>query len=666
MACTLARVVRRRETRSPPSVGAFAGRDPGVYAPWRSRTTPAPLYHPEGMSTRFNRVQVVSIASVIAGAVFITDLITPVGVAHAILYLPAVVVTVLSTQREDPFYVAGLCTSLALLAVVIHPVEGGDPHHFEVNTVLAVLAIWMTAVGVRMSLQAESELKGSGAELGAILDTLVDGVVTMDTSGTIISANPAAASLFGYTTDEMRGMDVTRLMPSPHAERHEGYVRRFLETGERRIIGIGREVVGLRKNGSAIPIDLGVSVWDHGETMFTAILRDLSDRRRMEAEVRQVQKLDAIGRLTSGIAHDFNNLLMGVISCGKVAKSSGDPAEVKRQVDEILGAAERGTALTRQLLTFGRRRGLAPEPAVVDEVIEGLEPMLSRLLGDHVEMGLELGAGRGRVLIDPGQVEQVLMNLAINSRDAIPDRGRLTIKTRIETCSAHGVGHVGGVGVGDYVALEVTDDGTGMDEETRSRAFDPFFTSKDPTKGTGLGLSTVYGITQQCGGHLHLLSEIGQGTTVTIHLPVTESEPAPRLADTPPPAPAPVERKPTPAATILVVEDDRLVRAGVRHLLEELGYEVLLASSGPEALRVCGEHPGRIDVLLTDILMPGMTGGELAREVAARFPSVRRVYMSALPNETLVEEGRIEAGEPSLVKPFSEEDVAAMIAEVLA
>jgi hypothetical protein len=288
--------------------------------------------------------------------------------------------------------------------------------------------------------------------------------------------------------------------------------------------------------------------------------------------------------------------------------------------------------------------------------------MLARLLGEHVQLSVDLSAPHGRVLVDPGQVEQILMNLVINAGDAMGQRGHLSVRTRVETCSEPGVGSVGGVGVGRYVALEVADDGCGMTEEVRAKAFDPFFTTKPPTEGTGLGLSTVYGLARQCGGHLHLETAPGEGARFTIHLPLTEAETTPRLR----PARSLAPRQPAGHATILVVEDDRLVRAGVRHILEGLGYEVLLASGGADALRICEEHPGGIDLLLTDILMPGMTGGELAREVSARLPGVRRLYMSALPNEVLVEQGRIEEGEPSVMKPFTTEEIAGMVAKVLA
>jgi PAS domain S-box-containing protein len=608
-----------------------------------------------------SRARVLALAGVAALAVFLSDFASPVGFVHAILYVPVVLPTMWSPRRNDPFLVAALCTVLGALGAVLHPGAGGTAWEPELNAAAAAAAIWITAAGVRLRMSTAIELRDSESELDAILQTAIDGVITIDESGIVKSANPAAAAMFGYERSELIGNNVKMLMPSPTRDEHDGYLKRYVDTGKANIIGIGREVVGLRKDRTTVPIDLSISEWRDGSTMFTAILRDLSERRRMEAEIRQAQKLEAIGRLSGGIAHDFNNLLMGILSCGRIAKASEDPAEPRRQIDEILAAAERGAALTRQLLTFSRRKDLSPEPVLVDEVVEQLETMLARLLGEHVELLVELRARHGLVLIDPGQVEQILLNLVINSRDAMGERGRLTVRTSVETCAEAGVGGGGGVGVGRYVRLEVGDDGCGMAEDVRAKAFDPFFTTKPPTEGTGLGLSTVYGLVRQCGGHVHLDTAPGEGTRIALHLPITEAVPTPRLRKAPPKALGSANGR----GTILLVEDDRLVRAGVRHILEGLGYEVLLAACGADALRICEEHPGAIDLLLTDILMPGMTGGELAREVSARLPGVRRLYMSALPGEVLIEQGRIEEGAVSVLKPFSADDLAAAVLAAL-
>ena len=602
-------------------------------------------------------------AAGLALVVLATERLTPLGVAHAILYLPVVVVTLWSPRRVDPLWAAALCTVLALVGI---PISGGEPDVVTwANRSLSIAALWITAYGVRMFQSSDRFLRDRESQMGAILRTAVDAVITIDDSGTVISVNPAAERMFGYGADELVGHNVRILMPSPHREGHDGYIRRYLDSGQPRIIGIGREVLGLRKDGTTFPLDLGVGEWRDGRPMFTAILRDLSERKVLEQEVQQAQKLEAVGRLAGGIAHDFNNLLMGIISCCRIAAGKGSGDQVQGQVAEIQSAAERGAALTRQLLTFSRRREVVPEAVLLDEVSERLETMLARLLGEDVELRVELRAGGGHVLADPSQLEQVLMNLAVNARDAMPHGGRLSIRTRIETCDEPGVGGAGGVGVGQYVTLDMADDGCGMPEDVKAKAFDPFFTTKADTEGTGLGLSTVYGIVRQLGGHMHLETEVGRGTRFVLHLPrAAPPEPPPRL-ESEAQAQRSADGPPDAGETVLLVEDDRLVRAGVRHILEGLGYQVLVAGGGADALRVCQEHRGVIDLLLSDILMPGMAGGELAREVVARRPGVRVLFMSALPNEVLVEQGRLEAGQPSLHKPFEEQDLAAAVRSVL-
>jgi PAS domain S-box-containing protein len=594
--------------------------------------------------------------------VFASGFFTPPSVAHAILYVPAVVSSMWSPRRSDPFFIGGLCTLLALGGVAVYPDAVGMEASAMVNMALAILAIWITAFGVRLRMTSEQELSDSDSHLRAILETAIDGVVTIDERGLITSINPAGEEMFGYARGELLGRNVKQLMPAPFEEEHDGYIQAYLDSGQRKIIGIGREVVGLRKDRTTIPLDLGVSEWSDGRPRFTAILRDLSDRRQLEAEMRQAQKLEALGRFTGGIAHDFNNLLMGVTSCCRIARTSGDPEEVVRQLEEIQRAAERGAAFTGQLLTFSRRREITPEPVLIDAVVEGLETMLRRLLGEEIELSVKLRAHHARVMIDPIQVEQILMNLAINSRDAMNQRGSLRVRTQVQTCDEAGVGGAGGVGVGRYILIEVHDDGSGMTDDVQAKAFDPFFTTKPPGEGTGLGLSTVYGLVRQCGGHLHLATAPGEGTRIAVHLPITEASSTPRMGAALGQGPEEARSSEASTGTILLVEDDRLVRAGVRHLLVEMGHEVLVAGGGADALRICEEYPGEIDLLLTDIMMPGMTGVELAREVSARLPGVRRLFMSALPQEVLVEQGSLEEGEPAILKPFTDEQLAAAVA----
>ncbi len=610
------------------------------------------------MLMRHSRQKVLLVAIVAALLVFVTGFSSPTGVAHAILYVPVVVASMWSTRRSDPLMLAGLCTALAAVGAELHPEAESLGVHVWINTALAGLAIWITAAGVRLRMSTEQELRESEEEMRAVLNTAIDGVITSDEWGVITSINPAAEEIFGYSHGELDRANISVLMPSPFSEEHDAYVKRYLKTGEKKIIGVGREVVGLRKDGEEVPLELGVSEWGDGGRRFTAILRDLTDRRRLEAEIRQGQKLEAIGQLAGGIAHDFNNLLMGVIGCCRIARSSENTEEIKAQVIEVHGAAERGAVLTRQLLNFSRRKDLSPEPVLIDEVITRLKDMLARLLTENFDLHIDLQAPSARVLIDPGQVEQILMNLAINGRDALGERGHLRVETAVESCEEIGLGGGGG-DPRTYVKLEITDNGCGMTEEVQAKAFDPFFTTKAPTEGTGLGLSTVYGLVRHCGGHIHLTSAPGKGTNIKLHLPTTDVEITPREA------PKRAERQGTPGKTILVVEDDRLVRAGLGHLLRELGYEVLLATCGAEALSLCEERAQEINLVLTDILMPGMSGGELVGEIGTRYPKMQHLFMSALPTEVLIERGNIAEGEASILKPCSDEDLAEAIAIAL-
>ena len=414
-------------------------------------------------------------------------------------------------------------------------------------------------------------------------------------------------------------------------------------------------------------------VWEQGRAVrgedgeveaLEGIITDVTERRRLEEEFHQSQKQEAIGRLAGGIAHDFNNLLMGIIGCCRIAMDGLDEGEdAATQVREIKAAAERGASLTRQLLDFSRRKVAEPEPIFIDEVVEKVDTLLRRLLGEDVALRTELHSGGGPVVADPGQIEQVLLNLAVNARDAMPGGGELRVRTYLTSCREEEHTAIPAAGLGPMVVLEVADDGCGMSDEVRERAFEPFFTTKADTEGTGLGLATVYGIVQQLGGHIHLESEVGRGTRIRIHLPESEA-PSQAVEAASPDEEAPASA-PSGPRTLLVVEDDRLVRAGLRHLLTAEGFEVLLAADGEEALRVCDEHEGTIDLLLTDVVMPRMGGGELAGEVRRRRPEVRVIVMSALPHEVLVEQGRLQDDLPTIQKPFDEDELMRRIREEL-
>ena len=508
--------------------------------------------------------------------------------------------------------------------------------------------------------------------MGAMLDTAVDGIITIDEEGKVEAINRAAQRIFGYTVEEVLGNNVSMLMPDPYRGEHDGYLSAYMDTGIPRIIGTGREVEGRRKDGSTFPVDLAVSeVRLEGRRLFTGFVRDITSRRRLEEEFRQAQKMEAVGRLASGIAHDFNNLLMGIMGCCRMAEGAlvaGHPA--LEHIQDILAAADRGSALTRQLLAFSRRRATEPRPIDLNEVVLGAQKILAQLLGEDIILHLDLRQGGVPVLADAGQMEQTLMNLVVNARDAMRGGGRLTILTEVcaspvdegkleladPTLTAQAPPHAA---TRPWAHLSVQDTGTGMDEETRTRIFEPFFTTKATGEGTGLGLSTAYAIVQQSGGLIQVESELGAGTTFHIWLPLDESAQVEEELPEKPPAPK------AAGETILLVEDERLVRASVRHFLQDLGYTVVDAGEPAEALDLMAANEDPIDLLLTDIVMPGMNGPELAEEVRRRSPETKILFMSAFPRESLLGEGRIQPEDASMEKPFSDDELASRVRELL-
>ncbi len=387
----------------------------------------------------------------------------------------------------------------------------------------------------------------------------------------------------------------------------------------------------------------------------------MEERGRAEEGLRQSQRMEAVGRLAGGVAHDFNNLLTAILGYGSLLASRFPPdAPGREEVDEILRASERAAALTRQLLAFSRRQVLEPVVLSVNELIANLEKMLGRLIGEDVNLVTRLHMGLGNVRADPGQLEQVIMNLVVNARDAMPNGGKLTIETaNADLDESYAQGHVT-VQPGHYVMVAVSDTGTGMDAETQARAFEPFFTTKEKGKGTGLGLSTVYGIVKQSGGNIWVYSEPGKGTTFKVYLPRVEETVAQgptRSGDSLPAA---------ATETVLLVEDDPSIRTLAKRVLEERGYRVLEADSGKDALERVHREKGPIHLLLTDLVMPDMGGTELASRLQDKHPTIRVLFMSGYTDDGVVRNGLLESGRAFLQKPFTPTMLVRKIRDVLA
>lgn len=414
------------------------------------------------------------------------------------------------------------------------------------------------------------------------------------------------------------------------------------------------ERLWVRTNAEAVRDDRGTIVKIVGNIM------DVTERRALEEQLRQSQKMEAIGKLAGGVAHDFNNMLTVILSYGELARRRAEAGQpVREELVEVVSAGERAAALTRQLLAFSRKQVLKVEPVDLNRIVARADKMLKRLVGEHIDLQVTLAPALGVTLADPSQLEQVVMNLVVNARDAMPGGGRLLLETaNVDVDDAHDARHLG-VPPGHYVRLTVTDSGCGMDAQTQSRIFEPFFTTKEPDQGTGLGLSTVYGIVKQSGGHIRVDSEPGRGTTFDIYVP---RDPTATVHDEPTtPALAPTGG----TETILVVEDDEAVRELAVRILRTAGYTVLEAPSGELAVAECEHHHGVIHLLLTDVVMPKMDGQALATRLAPIRPKMRVLFMSGYSDTAIEQHGELRAGARLLPKPFTVESLTRQVRDTL-
>ena len=520
---------------------------------------------------------------------------------------------------------------------------------------------WSSNSDVTETKRAQSMLKEREARLRSILETAPDAIITIDERGIIQYFSKSAEKLFGYAPGEVIGRNVKMLMPAPHRENHDGYLARYLRTGEKRIIGIGRQVEAQRKDGTIFPMELAVGEVKLGGThIFTGFIRDLTARVKMEQDLRQAQKMEAIGQLTGGVAHDFNNLLTVISGNLEMLERRLNDPEHREMLNEAQEASKLGAELAKRLLAFGRRQSLNPKPTDLNALAGGMVELLRRSLGETTTIETRLAEELPMIIADPGQVENALLNLAINARDAMPNGGQLVIETARAEIDEDYAAAAADVVPGRYITLAVTDTGTGMTPEVRQRAFEPFYTTKGPGVGSGLGLSMVYGFVKQSGGHVQLYSELGHGTTVRLYLPEHAGSNAAEQR-----AAVSITRVAL-GETILVVEDDQRVRRVSVRRLKELGYAVIEADSGPAALLVLDrEEP--IDVLFTDIVMPGgMTGLDLAHEARRRRPELKILFTSGYAEPAALKVGMLATNVSWLGKPHSTNELGAKLRELLA
>ncbi len=504
----------------------------------------------------------------------------------------------------------------------------------------------------------EQALRRSEARYRSLVQSSVYGIYRSSLEGRFLDVNPALIAMLGYSSPE----EVLLLDPEKdvfaQAEEHARLVEEFRRAG--RLDGF--EVKWRRKDGRTITVRISgraVSSADEPADVLEAIAEDVTDRRALEDQFRQAQKMEAVGRLAGGVAHDFNNLLMVISGYAEVILAGLDvehPLYEKGRAIQL--AADRATTLTRQLLAFSRKQLLELKVVDVNAIVEDMERLLRPLIGENVELGTLRGPEAAHTRADAGQLEQVLMNLVVNAKDAMPKGGKLTIQTQTIVVDERHRGGQQFIRPGNYVLLSVSDTGMGMDRDTQSRIFEPFFTTKEKGKGTGLGLSTVYGIVKQTGGYVMVQSEVGRGTTFHIYLPLTEAAAEQQAVPVPDTALGGSE-------TILLVEDEESVRQLVRDTLVGKGYHVIESDNGESGLAAALKHKGKIDLVITDVVMPGMGGREMVKQLAQSRPGARVLYLSGYTEDAIISDGSIESGTAFLQKPFTLQNLSRKVREVL-
>ena len=508
--------------------------------------------------------------------------------------------------------------------------------------------------------RAEAELRRSEGNFRSLVDDSPFGIFQATLDGRILQANPALVRMLGYDSEaQLRKLDMARDIYQDPKQR-----RRLLEEHSHKDQFHDVEVQWKRKDGKIITVLLkGRRISGPGDPLayYEEFAEDITERRVLERQLLQSQKMEAIGRLAGGVAHDFNNLLGVILGHTEILEDYADrDARLRRSVEAIRSATNRASSLTMQLLAFSRKQTVAPKTLDLNASVREIEKLLQRVIGEDVQLILRLHPALGTIQIDPGQLDQVLMNLVVNARDAMPSGGKLIVETMDVTLDEPYVGqHLGAI-TGSFVQLSISDTGCGMDQETLSHIFEPFFTTKEKGKGTGLGLSTVYGIVKQAGGYIMAYSELDRGTTFKVYFPLVRGVPEPARSSERP-AEIPGGRE-----TVLLVEDETALRELTRVLLEKAGYTVLEARSADEAIQLAESPSSKIDLLLTDVVMPGMDGHELSRRLASQRPALKVLYMSGYADDVLANRGGgTNHGTTLLQKPFSRSALLSKVREVL-
>lgn len=495
----------------------------------------------------------------------------------------------------------------------------------------------------------------NGLLFTAIMKAAVDAIIVSDSNGKMISANNAASVLFGYSVDEMMGQNVSMLMTKTLATRHDGLIRKHIETGEKRIIGIGRDVEGKRMDGSVFPLHLSVGHTEvEGEPHFVGILHDLTDRHTAKEALARSQRLDAVGQLTGGIAHDFNNLLTVIIGNLELLEMRGADERQLRLIRDSLDSAQMGADLTSRLLVFAKKNNLKPVRVDLRDMCEEILSILQRAIGEIYTIRTDFSQTLSDVMIDPVQLQSVLLNLALNARDAMPNGGEFLMSLADVVIDDSYIAQETDITPGEYVRLFISDNGEGMDIEAQRRAFEPFFTTKSESGGTGLGLAMVYGFVRQSGGHITLYSEPGHGTSFGLYFPKAEAVPTPEAGVAQFHEPYPKGK----GQTVLIVEDNPKVRRLSVERVKDLGYETLEAKDGDTAYALLCRSAA-VDLVFSDLVMPGdLNGFDLAEKVQLEFPNIKVLLTSGYASDVVTGSMGRSANYDVLHKPYRQADLA--------
>ncbi len=514
----------------------------------------------------------------------------------------------------------------------------------------------------------DQPLSGSAAGRNAILQCSLDCIVTIDSDGLIMEFNPAAEETFGHTCSEVLGKEMANLIVPPALrDAHEQGIQHYLASGEGPLLNKRIEITAIRSNGQEFPVELAITPFRiEGKEAFTAFIRDITDRKRAEEilreterQLREAHKMEAVGKLAGGIAHDFNNLLTVVIGSSELLETTNDPVVINELASDIQAAAERAAQLTRQLLTFSRKQVTELGAVDLNDVVNASEETLRRLIPAEVELVLDLEPNLKAILGNLIQIDQVTMNLVVNSGNATEGVGQIRVVTKSIALSSSEVISPD-MAPGDYILFEVQDTGSGMTQEVKSRIFEPFYTTANPGEGTGLGLATVYGIVLESGGFMHVESEVGIGTTFSIYFPGLDP-------------PAAINESQTEtwnftggAETVLVVEDEDSVRALVSRILKSEGYHVLEASNGPEAVSISElTYKRPIHLLISDILMPNTDGRDLAHQLSLSRPDLKVLLMSGFADNISTEGRTHDKPTAFIAKPFVPAELKNLVRNIL-